>query len=177
MVEEESSNPTHRARAIVAIEMPVDPTVPSKIREPVYGRKSPSLSASSITSRGQSTRRRAFSNPTVGHTSECDTILDATPGVEILRKRKMIDYQKTASPYMPHTGRTSAFPRISTPNALLNELIRTSGVFPLRGAQIIPSVLEGTEPRTDDDTYQSSPSLHPAPRRSAILWGSGRPSS
>jgi hypothetical protein len=131
--------------------MPVDPTVPSKIRDPVYGRKSPSLSASSITSRGQSTRRRAFSNPTVEHTSECDTILDATPWVEILKKRKRIDYQKTASPHMPHTGRTSAFPRISTPNALLNELIRTSGVFPLRGVQMILSGLEDTESRTDSE--------------------------
>lgn len=37
------------ARAMVAIEIPVDPTVPSKMREPVFGRRSPSRSASSIT--------------------------------------------------------------------------------------------------------------------------------
>jgi hypothetical protein len=47
---------TYRALAIVAIEIPVDPTVPSKIREPVYGCKSPSRSASSITLRANSQR-------------------------------------------------------------------------------------------------------------------------
>jgi hypothetical protein len=37
------------ARAIVAIEIPVDPTVPSKIRDPECGFSSPSRSASCIT--------------------------------------------------------------------------------------------------------------------------------
>jgi hypothetical protein len=37
------------ARAIVAIDIPVEPTVPSKIRDPVLGCNSPCCSASSIT--------------------------------------------------------------------------------------------------------------------------------
>jgi hypothetical protein len=55
----ESEDDTHLALAIVAIEMPVDPTVPSKMREPVYGCKSPSRSASSITSRANSRRMKS----------------------------------------------------------------------------------------------------------------------
>ena len=78
---------THRARAIVAIEIPVDPTVPSKIREPVYGRKSPSRSASSITSRATGQRKAGGCRCHVEHTFECDTVLYAAPWVEVLQKR------------------------------------------------------------------------------------------
>ena len=75
---------THRALAIVAIEIPVDPTVPSKIREPVYGRKSPSRSASSITLRGDGQRETGRYRRQIGHTSERDTVLYAAPWVEVL---------------------------------------------------------------------------------------------
>jgi hypothetical protein len=37
------------ARPTVAKEIPVDPTVPSKIREPIWGISNPAFSASSIT--------------------------------------------------------------------------------------------------------------------------------
>jgi hypothetical protein len=40
---------THFARPTVAIEIPVDPTVPSKILHPVWGTSSPDSSASSMT--------------------------------------------------------------------------------------------------------------------------------
>ena len=43
------SSDTHLALAIVAIEMPVEPTVPSNIRDPVCGYRRPCRSASSIT--------------------------------------------------------------------------------------------------------------------------------
>jgi hypothetical protein len=75
---------THRALAIVAIEIPVDPTVPSKIREPVYGCKSPSRSASSITLRANS-QKEGFVKYHIEHTSKCDTVLYAAPRVEILQ--------------------------------------------------------------------------------------------
>ena len=77
---------THRARAIVAIEIPVDPTVPSKIREPVYGRNSPSRSASSITLRADGQRKTGPCRNQIEHTSECNTVLYAAPGVEVLHK-------------------------------------------------------------------------------------------
>ena len=79
---------THRARAIVAIEIPVDPTVPSKIREPVYGRKIPSRSASSITLRadGQPQPETGPRRRQIEHTSECDTVLYAATRIEILYK-------------------------------------------------------------------------------------------
>jgi len=78
---------THRALAIVAIEIPVDPTVPSKIRELVYGRKSPSRSASSITLRANGQRETGRCRRQIEHTSECDTVLYAAPWVEELYKR------------------------------------------------------------------------------------------
>jgi hypothetical protein len=69
----------------VAIEIPVDPTVPSKIREPVYDCKSPSRSASSITLRANS-QKEGLVKYHIEHTSECDTVLYAAPRVQILPK-------------------------------------------------------------------------------------------
>jgi hypothetical protein len=156
---------THRALAIVAIEIPVDPTVPSKIREPVYGCKSPSRSASSITLKANS-QRKAFVKYHIEHTSECDTVLYAAPRVEILQKRWFSG--TILSPHM----RTSALPRISTPNASLSELIRTSGVFPIQYTQTSLSAQEqGHQSMTI--THRSTLSLRRVSRRSAIRWGVG----
>lgn len=45
----DSCEPKYLAFATVAMEIPVEPTVPSNIREPVFGNSRPCLSASSIT--------------------------------------------------------------------------------------------------------------------------------
>lgn len=63
--------------------MPVDPLVPSKIREPVYGRKCPSRSAFSITNE-DCQRLVRYSQRYVGHTFKRDAVLYASPWVEVL---------------------------------------------------------------------------------------------
>lgn len=64
--------------------MPVDPLVPSKIREPVNGRRSPSRSAFSITYE-DCQRLMRYSQHHVGHTRKRDAVLYASPWVEVLR--------------------------------------------------------------------------------------------
>ena len=59
----------------------------SKIREPVYGCKSPSRSASSITSRANGQWEAVRCRYHIKHTSERDTVLYAAPRVEVLQKR------------------------------------------------------------------------------------------
>jgi hypothetical protein len=74
----------HLARAMVAIEMPVEPTVPSNMRDPVCGLRNPSFSASSITD------RRSMNGTTEGRcrlTAQGDSILDASAWVQELCSR------------------------------------------------------------------------------------------
>jgi len=110
--------------------MPVDPTEPSKIREPVYGCKNPSRSASSITLQVKGQWKAGLCRRQTEHTSECDTVLHTAPGVEVLHKGEFLEAILRHMSIFQRTVRTSALPRISTPNASLSELIRTSGVFP-----------------------------------------------
>lgn len=120
---------SHLALAMVAIEIPVDPTVPSNMREPVWGCNSPCRSASSITEQKVDVlfRHAIEDNHSTVHTSQCDAVLDAPTGVKklcALVSNRMCGCVK-------YDTLTSAFPSISTPNASLSELIRTSGVFPI----------------------------------------------
>jgi hypothetical protein len=108
----------------------------------------------------------------VRHTFERDAVLDTSPWVEVLRmdEERLGSEMMTQIDIVSRLKRTSAFPRISTPNALLSELIRTSGVFPW-GRSV--GQFRGGRSGAVLDAYQSTPSLHPVPRHSVIRWGVG----
>ena len=109
---------------MVAIEIPVDPTVPSKIREPVFGCNNPCRSASSITATDASALSRSSRIHTVFSLRKATRSLTLPPGFRNWVQINLSYCERhVESP-------TSAFPRISTPSASLNELILTNGVFP-----------------------------------------------
>lgn len=68
---------------MVAIEIPVDPTVPSNIREPVCGRRSPLRSASSIT-RHCEHEEMVRSNERVEPTPQSHAVFDASTRIQKL---------------------------------------------------------------------------------------------
>lgn len=130
-----SPDDAYLAFAIVAIEIPVEPTVPSNILEPVFGCSSPIRSASSITAasvkREQRTRhiQKGRGQHGMAFTSKCDAIFDASPRIQKLGIHAK-NIESAVSIQCQCVTLTSAFPSISTPNASLSEFIRINGVFP-----------------------------------------------
>ncbi len=111
------------ARAIVAMEMPVDPTVPSKMREPVWGCRRPLSSASLIT------KCTFVSSARQGKVSKV-VLRKATRSLTLPPGFMNCDFVSDNAASNDKLNTTSAFPKISTPKALLRELILTSGVLP-----------------------------------------------
>lgn len=102
------SDLTHLARAMVAIEMPVEPTVPSNIREPVCGLRNPSFSASSITERLSVSSRPAVKLCRSGLTAQGYSVLDTSTRVqELCASFVMKQEEKDKKTFSPRPFRES----------------------------------------------------------------------